>query len=89
MTHPWLVIGACLAIVGLYLVVPAALTGWVFRRKGVGVMCPETAQPVRLRVSARSAALAEFVGDAALDVLDCSRWPERRDCDRRCVRAAA
>jgi hypothetical protein len=48
------------------------------------VFCPETGDVAIVRIDALHAAVSSAIGDPELRVLDCSRWPERRDCGQEC-----
>ena len=47
------------------------------------VVCPETGQEVEVRIDSKRAAKAVFTGQH-LRVVECERWPARKDCDRDC-----
>jgi hypothetical protein len=49
------------------------------------VTCPETMQPAAVKVDLRRAAVKAVVGRHELELCDCSRWPERGDCDQDCL----
>lgn len=52
------------------------------------VTCPETAQPAGVKVDPRRAALSSRQApDFSLTF--CSRWPERQDCGRACLKEIA
>jgi hypothetical protein len=46
------------------------------------VLCPETLQPVAVSLDAAHAAK---LPDADLRLGNCSRWPEKKDCDQACL----
>jgi hypothetical protein len=48
-------------------------------------LCPETMQPVDIRVDAALAAKSQFKGREELKVVACSRWPEKQGCDQACT----
>ncbi len=50
------------------------------------VVCPETGGPESIGVDAREGAIGVALGVPRLRVVTCSRWPERKDCDRACRR---
>ncbi len=57
-----------------------------FRFRGVRVLaCPETRHPAAVAVSPWRAALTAWPGKPALEVRECSRWPEHAACDQACV----
>jgi hypothetical protein len=49
------------------------------------VTCPETLKPAAVEVGLARAAWASVVGHMKLRLSDCSRWPERSDCDQDCL----
>lgn len=49
------------------------------------VVCPETAEPVAVEVSAMKAALGSVAGEPELRLSSCTRWPERQDCGQQCL----
>ena len=82
MTTLTLFVIALLALVAgliLFRVIPAVQTYFTYRGKRL-VTCPETLRNVAVDVAARKAATWAFVGEPALRLDQCSRWPERRDC---------
>lgn len=50
------------------------------------VTCPETREPAAVEVNAKYAALVASISARGLRLKDCSRWPERKDCDQECLR---
>ncbi len=54
-------------------------------REPFHVLCPETLQPVDLRIDATHAARTRFHGHEELVVAGCSRWPERAGCNQACT----
>jgi len=53
------------------------------------VNCPETHQPVTVRFNAFRAAITGLSRTPQLTLADCSRWPERADCNQACIPDAA
>lgn len=49
------------------------------------VKCPETNAPVSVKVDAGHMAATAAGGEPDLRLCDCSRWPERADCDQECL----
>ena len=49
------------------------------------VLCPETGGVAIIRIDALHAAVSSAVADPDLQVIDCSRWPERQNCGQECV----
>jgi hypothetical protein len=72
---------ASLAIVGFR---RALRTYLKFRGKMI-VLCPETHLPAAVRVAAAKVGLEAALGQAQLELNDCSRWPERQACGQECL----
>jgi len=49
------------------------------------ILCPETGSVALIRIDAIHAAISSVVDDPELQVDDCSRWPEHKDCAQRCL----
>ena len=49
------------------------------------VTCPETLEPAAVKVDLIYATLAFLLPGMQLRLSDCSRWPERKDCDQDCL----
>jgi len=49
------------------------------------VTCPETGKTVAVNVASSRAALAATVGKEHVELSQCTRWPERQDCDQACL----
>ena len=49
------------------------------------ITCPESGTTVALDLDARLAAATSPLHRPVLRVKDCSHWPERRDCDQKCL----
>lgn len=49
------------------------------------VTCPETHQTVAVKVAVGRATLAALAGKQRIELCQCSRWPERADCDQACL----
>lgn len=85
----WLVL--CLVLVSLILLLPALL--WrreIFERYSGSrpVACPENRQPAAVSLDARHAAATGIDGCPDLRLCECTRWPERSNCDRACLSQA-
>ncbi len=74
---------ALLAIAILYV----ARRVWeVLRFRGqMLVTCPETYEPAAVKVNVGRAAVKAMPGRQKLELCDCSRWPERGECDQDCL----
>jgi hypothetical protein len=49
------------------------------------IVCPETTSPEVVEVDAAQAAWTGVTEQPAYRLVSCSRWPERQDCDQRCL----
>lgn len=49
------------------------------------ITCPENHQPAGVVVDAKRAADTNLKGHQTLTLSDCTRWPERHDCDQACL----
>lgn len=49
------------------------------------VRCPETHEPAAVKVNVARAAAKLLAGRQARELSDCSRWPERGECDQGCL----
>jgi hypothetical protein len=63
----------------------ASTHAWKFRGPML-VTCPENQNAAAVKVAALRAAVGEFVGRRRIELKDCSRWPDRQECDRSCSR---
>jgi hypothetical protein len=72
---------ACAVLVGLSLSVRAYL---LYRGKML-VKCPETGKPAAVHVDTLKAVKDTLLGRQALQLDQCSRWPERADCGQDCL----
>jgi hypothetical protein len=79
------VLGAVAAIGITYGLLPVGLSVFADFRKPKEVICPGNGEPAHVTVDARYAAMTSAIGRNRLRLDGCSRWPERGDCDRRCL----
>lgn len=49
------------------------------------ITCPETHQPAAVNVARGRAAVNAMFGKEHVELSQCSRWPEREDCDQACL----
>lgn len=49
------------------------------------VTCPATGASVAVELNARRAAVTSLLGDTQYRLVDCTRWPEMRNCGQGCV----
>jgi hypothetical protein len=77
---------ALLFIVGsLYLLLRVGVGSYFkFRGKRL-VTCPENRATAAVEVDARHAGVSATFGQLELRLQECSRWPERQNCDQRCL----
>ena len=76
-----------LILLGLVIAVYAglALTAF-FRMRGKRVIvCPETNKPAGVKVDAAHAALSAVWEKPDIQLKDCTRWPERANCNQACT----
>ena len=78
---------AVLVIAAAYLVHRLLVGGHEFRKffGKMLVTCPETHETVAVKVASWRAALAATVGKEHVGLSQCTRWPEREDCDQACL----
>lgn len=62
----------------------AASTYFAYRGQRI-ITCPETHRPAAVEVAAGKAALRTLAGEQQVRLKDCSRWPEKRNCDQACL----
>jgi hypothetical protein len=49
------------------------------------VTCPETRNPAAVHVNVARAAAKAFLGKEQVQLDQCSRWPDRRECGQECL----
>ena len=49
------------------------------------IICPETGKQAMVEVDARHAALTSLLGQTYLQLVNCQRWPMKRDCGQECL----
>ena len=79
-----LIVGTAFLLSLVYLLVLAIRGKFKYRGKMM-VTCPETRQPVAVKVDGKSAAVSAMMGENSLHLRDCTRWPERHDCGQECL----
>jgi hypothetical protein len=89
MTTPVVVTLAVVAVGLLYVTAPTAVDAFLRYNKRRSVRCPETGGDETIKIDAGHAALTSTYGRPKLRVEDCSRWPERHDCDQACLAESA
>lgn len=73
------------ATYGIFRFVRAVRVYLTLRGKRI-VSCPETHHAAAVRVAAGKAALEAVAGNHELELCECSRWPERKNCPQDCLR---
>ncbi len=84
----WLVL--CLVALSLILLPPAIWLREIYKRYSGWrlVACPENQQSAAVSMDVRHAAATGMHGLPDLRLCDCTRWPERAQCDRACLSRA-
>ncbi len=81
-----LLVAAAFLVAALAVLVSVALHAyWKYRGTRV-ITCPENRKPAAVEVGPRHAAWGAVVDTPRLRLKDCSRWPQRQDCGRECLR---
>ncbi len=85
-TFTLVAIGVVAVLVGAVVVriFPMIHTYFMYRGNRL-VTCPETLPTEVVDIAARKAAAGALLGEAALHLDECSRWPERQDCGQECL----
>src|SRR6188472_3964789 len=83
MTILYLVLG--FLVLSLLPVLVLALREFLRYRGTRVVTCPETRQPVAVRVDKEHAAVTSALGEEHLRLESCTRWPEKRHCGQECL----
>ena len=71
--------------VGFLWVLPA----WRGYRGKRRVTCPDTEKPAVVEIDSARVASSAWGGPPKLRLKDCSRWPEKADCDQECLEEVA
>jgi hypothetical protein len=83
-----LVTGAAAAIYVLYRLYGGARTYFKFRGKRL-VTCPETHKTAAVELDAKEAAREALTQNPRMQLSECTRWPERKDCGQECLNEIA
>ncbi len=83
-----LLAAAAVALVIVILAVRLARTYFAMRGTRV-VTCPENHHKAGVELDARTAALSGVLHAPELRLRSCTRWPEKQDCGRECLRQIA
>ena len=73
--------------VGVLAVALARVIGTYRKYRGAWLVeCPETEASADITLDTKRAVLTSAAGAPQLQVRQCSRWPDRHDCDQSCLR---
>jgi len=83
----WIIAVAVAAIVVylLYRAYGSVRTYFQLRGKRL-VTCPETHQTAAVELDAKGAAREAFAHKPKMQLSECTRWPDRKDCGQQCLR---
>lgn len=79
-------VAAILAFALLGLVGVVALRAYVRFRGTRVITCPENDKPAAVEVDVMHFALRTALGESGLRLKDCSHWPQRQGCGKRCLK---
>lgn len=84
----WLVV--FLVVVSFLLLLPAFWHRAIYERYSGGrpVTCPENQKPAVVGIDLRHAEATVMEGSPRLRLCDCTRWPERAECNQECLAQA-
>jgi len=74
---------AAVALIVLWVRRPIA-TYFKYRGKRL-ITCPENHHAATVKVSAGGAATMSAFGEHLIELKDCSRWPQKKDCGQECL----
>lgn len=79
-----------LVVVSFLLLLPASWRHAIYERYSGGrpVSCPEDQQPAIVNIDLRHATASVMDGSPDLRLSDCTRWPERSECNQECLSQA-
>ncbi len=83
------VIGSVAVVGAFYVVVPVIGATYRRFRGSRTITCPEVSQAAEIEIDAMHAAASAAFGPPALEIMRCSRWPEREHCGRECLAGMA
>ena len=87
MNAPLFALAAMLAIALLFVFMPVALDTYQRFRHRKLIVCPENLGKAHVRLKAwRAGIMSALARKPVLRVKQCSRWPEQKGCDEKCVR---
>lgn len=76
---------AAIAVYLLYRAYGSARTYFQFRGKRL-VTCPENHQTAAVELDAKEAAREAFTHKPKMQLSECNRWPDHKDCGQQCLR---
>jgi len=79
------VTAAALVVYVLYRAYGSVRTYFQFRGKRL-VTCPENHQTAAVELDAKEAAREAFAHTPRMQLNECTRWPDRKDCGQQCLR---
>ena len=85
MGTPWMILTAITVLALSYVVTPVVVDVFLRFRGRRMVRCPETGLVADVALDARHAALTAVPGPPDVRVKECSLWPDREDCEQRCL----
>ncbi len=81
------IVAVAVAAIAVYLIYRAygsIRTYFQFRGKRL-VTCPENHQTAAVELDAKQAAREAFAHEPRMQLTECSRWPDRKDCGQQCL----
>lgn len=85
MTWATWALAGILGVALLYVIVPALVEAFFVYRGKHTIRCPETGKDATVKVDTELAVFSSTLGRPTLMVEECSLWPEREDCDQKCL----
>jgi hypothetical protein len=79
--------GVIVAVGVLYVLVPVMFAAYRRASSRAMIRCPDTGKSAALQFDAGHAAWTAAIGNPRLRIENCSLWPERRNCQQRCLQA--
>ncbi len=84
-SESFMLIGAIMALAVLFVLTPVTLHIHRRYRDRTALRCPETGRLTSVRIDAEKAAKSALFGEPKLRVETCTRWPEKKNCARKCL----
>jgi len=89
MSAPALFVLVAFALTAAYFLARVVVPAFLKYRGTRLITCPENQASAAVQVDAMHAAVTSGVGHMVLQLRDCSRWPERKDCGQECLSQVA